>query len=100
MTVAPDESVLSLRDVTIAFGGIKAVDTVSFGVPEGTIVSLIGPNGAGKTTVLNSISGFVRARGSVRFRDRELLREPAHRRAALGIGRTFQNLQLFDGMTL
>lgn len=94
------DSLLALRDVTIAFGGVRAVDGVSFDVPEGSVVSLIGPNGAGKTTVLNSISGFVRARGSIRYRDRELLRQPAFRRASLGIGRTFQNLQLFEGMTL
>ena len=95
-----EEPALSIRHVTIAFGGVHAVDDLSFDVPAGSIVSLIGPNGAGKTTLLNSISGFVRARGSIRFRQVELLRQPAYRRAGLGIGRTFQNLQLFSAMTL
>jgi ABC-type branched-subunit amino acid transport system ATPase component len=108
------EPLLSLRDVAIAFGGVHAVEDVGFDVPEGAILSLIGPNGAGKTTVLNSISGFVRARGSIRYRSPasgrgrqepgvtwvELIGKPAFRRAELGIGRTFQNLQLFQSMTL
>jgi branched-chain amino acid transport system ATP-binding protein len=91
---------LSLRDVTISFGGLRAVNAVSFDVPERSVISLIGPNGAGKTTVLNSISGFVRARGSILYGERELLRQPAYRRASFGIGRTFQNLQLFNGMSV
>jgi branched-chain amino acid transport system ATP-binding protein len=94
------EILLSLRDVSIAFGGVHAVEGVSFDVPEGAIVSLIGPNGAGKTTLLNSVSGFVKAAGSIRFRDVELIKQAPHRRAGLGIGRTFQNLQLFHSMTL
>ena len=99
-SVAQGEPLLAAREVTIAFGGVRAVDGLSFEVPAGAIVSLIGPNGAGKTTVLNGLSGFVRASGSVRFQGIELLKQPAHRRAALGIGRTFQNLQLFSDMTL
>lgn len=99
-SVAQAEPLLAAREVTIAFGGVRAVDGLNFEVPAGAIVSLIGPNGAGKTTVLNSLSGFVRASGSVRFQGIELLKQPAHRRAALGIGRTFQNLQLFSDMTL
>ena len=79
---------------------MHAVEGVSFDVPAGSVVSLIGPNGAGKTTVLNSISGFVSARGSIRFKGTELLKTAPYRRAPLGIGRTFQNLQLFGGMTL
>lgn len=91
---------LSASGVTITFGGIHAVEAVDFDVPIGSIVSLIGPNGAGKTTFLNSVSGFVRARGSIKYREVELLRQPAHRRAVLGIGRTFQSVQLFPGMTV
>lgn len=94
------EPLLCLRDVTANFGGIRAVDRLSFDVAAGTIVSLIGPNGAGKTTVFNVISGFVRARGSVRFSGVELLGRPPYRRSGLGLGRIFQNLQLFDDMTL
>jgi len=93
-------SILHLQDVTIAFGGIRAVDQLSFDIRTGAILSLIGPNGAGKTTVLNGISGFVPARGSIRFDGRELIGRAAHRRAGIGIGRTFQNLQLFGEMTL
>jgi branched-chain amino acid transport system ATP-binding protein len=91
---------LALENLTVSFGGVHAVDHVSFSVPNGSIVSLIGPNGAGKTTALNAISGFVPASGSVRCGGLELLGLPAHRRARLGIGRTFQNLQLFTGLTL
>jgi branched-chain amino acid transport system ATP-binding protein len=95
-----DNLALELRDLTIAFGGVIAVERVGFVVAPGAIVSLIGPNGAGKTTLLNSISGFVRAQGSVIWRGQDLLQQPAYRRAELGIGRTFQNLQLFRSMTL
>lgn len=95
-----DPPLLTVSNLQVAFGGVRAIDDLSFDMPAGSIVSLIGPNGAGKTTVLNAISGFVRARGSVRFGGRNLLRTPAHHRAALGIGRTFQNLQLFSGMTV
>jgi branched-chain amino acid transport system ATP-binding protein len=98
--VEAGDAFLSLRDVTISFGGVRAVDGLSFDVPARAVVSLIGPNGAGKTTVLNSISGFVRARGSIRLEGLELLGRPPHHRASVGIGRTFQNLQLWGDMTL
>jgi branched-chain amino acid transport system ATP-binding protein len=91
---------LSVKALTITFGGVHAVENVSFDARRGEITSLIGPNGAGKTTVLNGISGFVRCNGSILFEDVQLMRQPAYRRASLGIGRTFQNLQLFGSMTL
>lgn len=91
---------LSVRDLTISFGGVRAVENLSFDVGRGFVISVIGPNGAGKTTLLNSISGFVPARGSIRYKHVDLLKQPAHARAALGIARTFQNLQLFGSMTL
>jgi ABC-type branched-subunit amino acid transport system ATPase component len=84
----------------VTFGGIRAVDEVSFDIRPGDVVSLIGPNGAGKTTLLNALSGFVRAGGSARLNGRELLRLPPHKRVSRGLGRTFQNVQLFEGMTL
>ncbi len=96
----PAGPLLALSQVNVGFGGVRAVDGLSFSVEAGSIVSLIGPNGAGKTTALNAISGFVSASGSVSFCGRELLKLPAHRRAGLGIGRTFQNLQLFTGLSL
>jgi branched-chain amino acid transport system ATP-binding protein len=94
------DPLLRIHSLSIAFGGIHAVEALSFDVPTEAVVALIGPNGAGKTTVLNAVSGFVPANGRVEFEGTNLLRLPAHRRAWLGIGRTFQNLQLFGGLTL
>jgi branched-chain amino acid transport system ATP-binding protein len=79
-----------------AFGGLQAVDRVSFAVERGTITSLIGPNGAGKTTVFDLVSGFVAPDGgTVRFRGRELMGLAPHEIVALGMARTFQHLGLF-----
>jgi len=83
------------------FGGIVALDTVSFAMTEGEIVGLIGPNGAGKTTLFNCLSRlYTPDGGDVRFDGRTLLASPPHRIAALGIGRTFQNLALFPTLTV
>ncbi|MCE9623527.1 MAG: ABC transporter ATP-binding protein [Actinomycetia bacterium] len=92
---------LEVQDVTVRFGGIVALDGLSFEIEEGHICGLIGPNGAGKTTMFNVVSRIYQpTRGSVRFRDEELLTVPAHGIAKLGIARTFQNLALFPSMTL
>ncbi len=92
---------LEVEDVTVRFGGIIALDGLSFEIQEGHICGLIGPNGAGKTTMFNVVSRIYQpARGSVRFRGQELLAVPAHGIAKLGIARTFQNLALFPTMTL
>ncbi|MBI4884521.1 MAG: ABC transporter ATP-binding protein [Actinobacteria bacterium] len=94
-------SLLEVQDVTVRFGGIVALDGLSFDIEEGHICGLIGPNGAGKTTMFNVVSRIYQpARGSVRFRGEELLEVPAHGIASLGIARTFQNLALFPTMTL
>ena len=86
---------LEVRDATLAFGGLQALGGVSLDVEEGAIVGLIGPNGAGKTTLFNSISGLQALDGgTVVFRGRDVTKLPAHRRAALGIGRSFQHLGL------
>jgi len=87
--------------VTVRFGGITALDQVSFDVAAGHIVGLIGPNGAGKTTLFNCLSRlYAFSEGDIRFVGRPLLDTPAHGIAALGIGRTFQNLALFRTMTV
>jgi branched-chain amino acid transport system ATP-binding protein len=95
------EPILRVRDVTVRFGGIVALDTVSFTMSEGQIVGLIGPNGAGKTTLFNCLSRlYTPDRGDVLFDGQSLLAVAPHRIAALGIGRTFQNLALFPTMTV
>ena len=94
-------SILSVRDVTVRFGGIVALENVGFDVEAGQIVGLIGPNGAGKTTLFNCLSRIYSPdRGDIRFRDQSLLAVPPHRIADLGLGRTFQNLALFPTMTV
>jgi ABC-type branched-subunit amino acid transport system ATPase component/branched-subunit amino acid ABC-type transport system permease component len=97
---APDPALLSLHDVRVAYGGVVAVDDLSFDVAEGSIVALIGPNGAGKTTLLDAISGFAVASGSVRLGDRELGRLKPHQRIRAGLGRTFQQIELYDDMSV
>ncbi|MGC2203765.1 MAG: ATP-binding cassette domain-containing protein, partial [Stellaceae bacterium] len=87
---------LEVRDVALRFGGIVALDGVSFAIEEGEILGLIGPNGAGKTTLFNCVSRlYTPNRGDILFEGRSMLRRPPHRIAELGIGRTFQNLALF-----
>ena len=94
-------SLLVADGVTKTFAGITALDDVSLDVDEGEIVGLIGPNGAGKTTFFNCLLGIVEARRRARstFDGRDLAGVPTHRRARLGIGRTFQRIELFTGMT-
>jgi branched-chain amino acid transport system ATP-binding protein len=98
---ARGEALLSVRSVSVRFGGIIALDGVSFDVPSGAIVGLIGPNGAGKTTLFNCLSRlYVPNSGQILFEGRSILRRPRHAIPKLGIGRTFQNVALFDRMSV
>ena len=91
---------LSLKDLWISFGGLVALHGVSFDVEEGRIFSILGPNGAGKTTIFNCISGIYRpTQGRVTFRDQDITGQKSSRAAALGIARTFQNIELFSHLS-
>jgi branched-chain amino acid transport system ATP-binding protein len=92
---------LNVQDVSVRFGGIVALDGLTFVIKEGDICGLIGPNGAGKTTMFNVVSRIYDPfKGRILFDGRDLLSVPAHRIAELGIARTFQNLALFPTMSL
>lgn len=94
-------ALLDVRDVVIRFGGIVALDGVSFDVPENKICGLIGPNGAGKTTLFNCLSRlYIPNEGDITFDGETILNAAPHRIAEMGIGRTFQNLALFGTMTV
>ncbi len=92
---------LAVEGVTKVFGGVVALDNVSFAVAPHSITALVGPNGAGKTTLFNIVAGTMAATsGTVRLAGRSLNGLPAHARVRLGIGRTFQNALLFENMTV
>jgi branched-chain amino acid transport system ATP-binding protein len=92
---------LSVRNISLRFGGVAALTDVSFDVERGHILGLIGPNGAGKTSLINVMSGSYRAnKGAIALNGQEILSLPPHKRAALGLVRTFQNLALFRDMTV
>jgi branched-chain amino acid transport system ATP-binding protein len=92
---------LAVDNVGLRFGGIVALDGVSFDQSEGQILGLIGPNGAGKTTLFNCLSRlYTPDRGDIRFAGKSVLTEPPHRITAIGISRTFQNLALFQRMNV
>src|SRR5687767_3780973 len=94
-------SVLETRGVSIIFGGIRALNDVNIKVNKAEIVGLIGPNGAGKTTLFNCITGFYKqTSGVILFKDDDISGLPPHKRAARGIGRTFQQVGLVKSMTV
>ncbi len=94
-------AILEMRHVTRRFAGLVAVDDVSFTLQRGEILGLIGPNGAGKTTLISLISGTLRpSAGDILFEGRSVIHFPAYRRARLGIGRTFQIMRPFPGLSV
>ncbi|MFA5665012.1 ABC transporter ATP-binding protein [Castellaniella sp.] len=98
---ASQAPVLEVNDLKLNFGGIRALNGVSLSARKGEITAIIGPNGAGKTSLFNTISGFYRPQGgTVRFEGQDVTHHSAHRRAAMGLARTFQNVALFRGMTV
>ncbi len=99
----PDDGgqvLLRATGLTVSFGGVRAVDDVDLAVRQGSLVGLIGPNGAGKTTTIDALTGFVPHRGRVEVDGRSLDRLGPHRRAAAGLARTWQSLELFDDLTV
>ena len=95
------KNVIEIKDLSISFGGLKAVDQVSFFIQENEIFGLIGPNGAGKTTVFNMLSGFYQAdSGEIIFLNKNITDLKPHSVNALGIARTFQNIRLFKGLSV
>lgn len=101
MSETATSPLLEISGLTVRFGGLLAINELDLDIREGEIFALVGPNGAGKTTVLNCISGLITpGAGSIRFAGQEILSLPAHKRASLGIGRTFQQLQLFTSMSV
>ncbi|NLC36157.1 MAG: ABC transporter ATP-binding protein [Alcaligenaceae bacterium] len=95
------EPILALGDLTLAFGGVRALNSVGFEVAPNTITTVIGPNGAGKTSLFNTISGFYTPQsGSIHFEGQDITRVAPPERARLGLARSFQNIALFRGMTV
>jgi branched-chain amino acid transport system ATP-binding protein len=95
------DALLSAKDLSVRFGGVLAVNKVSFDVKRGEVFTLIGPNGAGKTTVFNLISRiYTPTAGSIQYDGRDLTSQPPHAVATLGIARTFQNIELFEHATV
>jgi branched-chain amino acid transport system ATP-binding protein len=94
-------ALLEVRDITVRFGGIVALDGLTFDIGEGQICGLIGPNGAGKTTMFNVVSRiYDPTEGTITYTGDDLLRLPPHKMSKVGIYRTFQNLALWPGMTV
>src|SRR5215475_5553610 len=95
------QPLLAVRNVAVRFGGIVALDGVSFDLAPGQLLGLIGPNGAGKTTLFNCLSRlYAPVAGDILFEGRSILKMPPHRIVNIGISRTFQNLALFSRMSV
>jgi len=93
-------NVLEAKNISVAFGGLLAVNSVDFDIPKRKVVSLIGPNGAGKTTFFNVLTGLYKpSAGTISYEGRDITDLPPHKIASIGIARTFQNIRLFGLMT-
>ncbi|MBL8157355.1 MAG: ATP-binding cassette domain-containing protein, partial [Anaerolineae bacterium] len=93
-------SKLDVQNISLSFGGIRALSDITFSVRKGEILAVIGPNGAGKTSLINSINGFYSPQqGAILFEGRDITTLPAYKRAQQGISRTFQNIALYTNMT-
>jgi branched-chain amino acid transport system ATP-binding protein len=95
-----ESAVFEGKDLSVAYGGVRAVTDVNLVVRKGQVVGLIGPNGAGKTSFIDGVSGFARMTGSVQLNGSELAQLRAHRRSALGLSRTWQSVGLFEDLTV
>jgi branched-chain amino acid transport system ATP-binding protein len=93
-------ALLDVEALSVTFGGLHAVADLDLTVEEGTLVGLIGPNGAGKTTCIDALTGFVPSRGRITFDGTDITRARPHQRSRLGLGRTWQSLELFDDLTV
>ncbi|MCU1374650.1 MAG: ABC-type branched-chain amino acid transport system, ATPase component [Actinomycetia bacterium] len=93
-------ALLEVRGLSVRYGGVKAVDEFDIDVRPASITGLIGPNGAGKTSLMDGITGFTKATGSIVFDGRDIAERPAHDRARAGMARTWQSLELFDDLTV
>jgi ABC-type branched-subunit amino acid transport system ATPase component len=94
------QPLLRVDDLSVSYGGLRAVDSFSMHIDEGTIVGLIGPNGAGKTTFIDALTGFTHSTGDVVFDGTSIRGLPAHQRTRRGLSRTFQSLELFEDLTV
>ena len=93
--------ILTVSGISLSFGGINALSNINFQVNKGELLSIIGPNGAGKTCLINSITGFYKpTKGEITYEDRPITGLPPYEIAKLGIARTFQNIELFSGLTV
>ncbi len=94
------KDLLQISNASLSFGGVKALKDINLSLKNNELLAIIGPNGAGKTSALNCISGYYRPqKGDIFYKDRSIKSFPVHKRASIGIARTFQNVALFDGLT-
>ena len=98
--IKPGDILLEVEDISLSFGAVRAISDVSFNIKKGEVRAIIGPNGAGKTSMLNCINGFYHPQqGTITYKGQRRSQMKPHEAAAQGIGRTFQNVALFRGMT-